>query len=292
MNKLCPKVGSSLISALFSSVLGVAVSTAILILDGIIEHSLATLNPDFQLTFFGKFLYANANTRYPDEPNSSKTEKIFILDHHKVINQKSAIRLQLKRFIECTIPIVIAAGNAGGTTTVNINTYISYNIQIGTYKPVKRLSSTIQLPDNNKASQAILQPPGVTRTISDVDNGQGVIKYPHFMSMYSTSKLYLSFDSVVVVSGRTAGRPRVRSSSRPCAILPGTWLLEPLIRRGVVLVIAVEPRRFNRYIKYGGGGVTVGNGINNVRPAYLRRTRYMRAVRASPYDNVFIFLIF
>lgn len=33
---------------------------------------------DFQLTFFGKFLYANANTRYPDEPNSSKTEKIFV----------------------------------------------------------------------------------------------------------------------------------------------------------------------------------------------------------------------
>lgn len=45
-------------------------------------------------------------------------------------------------------------------------------------------------------------------------------------------------------------------------------------------------------IKYGGGGVTVDNGINNVRPAYLRRTRYMRAVRAPPYDNVFIFLIF
>jgi len=34
---------------------------------------------------------------------------------------------------------------------------------------------------------------------------------------------------------------------------------ESLFTRGVALVIAVEPRRFNRY--YCGGGVTVGNGI-------------------------------
>ena len=53
-------------------------------------------------------------------------------------------------------------------------------------------------------------------------------------------KLLLSFDSDVVVIGRTAGRPRVRSSSRPCAILSGTRRLESLFTRGVALVIAVD----------------------------------------------------
>lgn len=32
---------------------------------------------DFQLTFLAKCLYANANTRNPDEPNSSRIEQIF-----------------------------------------------------------------------------------------------------------------------------------------------------------------------------------------------------------------------
>lgn len=57
---MCPKVGSSLISALVSSVLGVAVSTAIFISDGIIEHSLATLNPVYKLSPRKKlYLYNN-----------------------------------------------------------------------------------------------------------------------------------------------------------------------------------------------------------------------------------------
>jgi hypothetical protein len=51
---------------------------------------------------------------------------------------------------------------------------------------------------------------------------------------YETIIIIISFDSVVVVIGRTAGRPRVRSSSRPCAILSGTWLFETLVTRGVV----------------------------------------------------------
>jgi len=80
------------------------------------------------------------------------------------------------------------------------------------------------------------------RSVGKVFGGDGF-----YDDQFNILGIIISFDSVVVVSGRTAGRPRVRSSSRPCAILPGTWLLEPLIRRGVVLVIAVEPRRFNRY---------------------------------------------
>lgn len=47
-----------------------------------------------------------------------------------------------------------------------VGTDIDYIIKIfiklfyNQYEPVKRLSSTIQLPESNKASQAILPPPG------------------------------------------------------------------------------------------------------------------------------------
>jgi len=55
-----------------------------------------------------------------------------------------------------------------------------------------------------------------------------------------TINYYYYFGSDVVVIGRTAGRPRVRSSSRPYAILSGTRRLESLFTRGVALVIAVD----------------------------------------------------
>lgn len=47
---MCPTVGSIFISALYKSVLGVAVMIARLTSDGTIEHSFATLNPVYKLS--------------------------------------------------------------------------------------------------------------------------------------------------------------------------------------------------------------------------------------------------
>lgn len=58
--------------------------------------------------------------------------------------------------------------------------------------------------------------------------------------------------------GRPADLVYVHRHDRVHAILPGSQPIELLFTRGVALVIAVEPRRFNRYYC---GGVTVGNGI-------------------------------